>query len=53
MALKSDIWLITGAVDIDLVRDGRMIICMDINSLSHMLYFPAVLTNHSMFMYLV
>lgn len=53
MVLASDIWLITGGVDIDLVRDGRMIICMDINLLSHMLYFLAVLTNHSMFMYLV
>lgn len=45
MQLMSDIWLITAAVDIDVVRDGRMIICMDINS-NHML----VLTNHLMFM---
>lgn len=48
MQLVSDIWLITGAVDIDVVCDGRINICMDINS-SHML----VLTNHLMSMLLV
>ncbi len=51
MALKSDIWLIMGAVDIDLVCDGRMIICMDINLLNHMLYFPAVLAYKSLDVY--
>lgn len=48
MQLVAEIWLIRGAVDIDVVRDGRINICMDIN-LSRIL----MLTNQLMFMPLV